>query len=376
MDERAGPVAIGAMRALNVRSAASPSEELDLIAAEARRELASAESRLNALFERAMEIATSVSKDRAELQRFLEEFGLEPAIYHRAEAAGNSGTGPLFDIVAMRAGAQELNADVSRSSALGSNLGIVIHMLRVVSEQFAPDQAFREIQDSGDLRLQQAMNSAREDERRRLAREIHDGPAQVLSNAIFAVHTAEQIAKRAPAQVADELAQLRELLKDGVAEIRRFMFDLRPTMLQDLGLGPTLARYVDDYSRFFAKRVTLSCDESLPALTPDQELTIFRIVQEGLQNVHKHAGAGAEATVELVAEGSALVLTIADNGRGFDINALAPRPGHGAGLPGIKERANLVGGDFHVTSRPGGGTTINLKMPLRGQTGTLRSTFG
>src|SRR5689334_15803356 len=133
------------MRALNVRSAASPSEELDHIAAEARRELASAESRLNALFERAMEISTTVTKDRAELQRFLEEFGLEPAIYHRAEAAGSSGTGPLFDIAAMRAGAQELNAEVSRSSALGSNLSIVIHMLRVVSEQFAPDQAFREI---------------------------------------------------------------------------------------------------------------------------------------------------------------------------------------------------------------------------------------
>jgi two-component system sensor histidine kinase DegS len=220
------------------------------------------------------------------------------------------------------------------------------------------------------------MNSAREDERRRLAREIHDGPAQVLSNAIFAVHTTEQIAKRAPAQVADELALLRELLKDGVAEIRRFMFDLRPTMLQDLGLGPTLARYVDDYSRFFAKRVTLRCEDALPPLSPDQELTIFRIVQEGLQNVHKHAGAGADAAVDLAVIGNWLSLTIADTGRGFDPTTLTPRAGHGAGLPGMRERANLVGGEISVTSQVGVGSTISFRMPLRGQTGTLRSNAG
>jgi two-component system sensor histidine kinase DegS len=231
---------------------------------------------------------------------------------------------------------------------------------------------FGKILETVDLRLQQAMNSAREDERRRLAREIHDGPAQVLSNAIFAVHTTEQIAKRAPQQVSDELSQLRELLKDGVAEIRRFMFDLRPTMLQDLGLGPTLARYVDDYSRFFAKRVTLTTDDGLPYLTPDQELTIFRIVQEALQNIHKHAGQGAEGAVDLRSIGGMVQLTITDDGRGFDPAGAVPRMTSGAGLPGMRERANLVGGDLEITSAHGQGTTITLRMPLRGQTGPLR----
>jgi two-component system sensor histidine kinase DegS len=357
---------------VNAIRTATPSEELEAIAAEARKELASAEARLTTLLERVHHISATATKDQSELRRFLEEFGLEPSVFSRTMLKHDNGTGPLFDIEAMRAGAEELRNDILRSSALEANLTLVLHMLQDSSSQLSTERAFGRVLETVDLRLQQAMNSAREDERRRLAREIHDGPAQVLSNAIFSVHTTEQIAKRAPGQVVEELAQLRELLKDGVAEIRRFMFDLRPTMLQDLGLGPTLARYVDDYSRFFAKKVALTTQESLPPLTPDQELTIFRIVQEALQNVHKHAGAGAEATVDLKAEGTNLVLNIADNGRGFDPAAVIPRSTGGAGLPGMRERANLVNGDVQLESEAGKGTKITLRMPLRGHTGPLR----
>jgi two-component system sensor histidine kinase DegS len=358
-------------RGLNAVRWPTPSEELDAIADEARRELASAEARLNALLERAQEIATTAAKDQAELRRFLEEFGFEPATFEVPTATTERGTGPLFDVEAMKHGANELSAEVTRSGALEANLALAVHLLRDATAQLAPDRAFGRILDTADLRLQQAMNSAREDERRRLAREVHDGPAQVLSNAIFAVHTTEQIAKRAPAQVPDELAQLRDLLKDGVAEIRRFMFDLRPSMLQDLGLGPTLARYVDDYSRLFAKRVTLKSDDTLPHLTPDQELTIFRIVQEALQNINKHAGLGATGKVELTFAGNFVQLVVADDGKGFDPSGVMPRVTSGAGLPGMRERANLVGGELQVASSTGQGTTITLKMPLRGQTGPL-----
>jgi two-component system, NarL family, sensor histidine kinase DegS len=359
-------------RGLNAVRLSTPSDELEAIANEARRELASAEARITALLERAGEISTTAVKDQVELRRYIEEFGFEIATLERQEAIADHGTGPLFDVDAMRQSARELNSDVSRSNALESNLSIVLHMLQDAGSQLTPERVFARILDTADLRLQQAMNSAREDERRRLAREIHDGPAQVLSNAIFAVHTTEQIAKRAPHQIVDELTQLRELLKDGVAEIRRFMFDLRPTMLQDLGLGPTLARYVDDYSRFFAKKVMLRTDEALPHLTPDQELTIFRIVQEALQNIHKHAGQGVEASVTLNAAGSVVQLTVSDNGKGFDPHGVVPRATSGAGLPGMRERANLAGGELNVQSQAGNGTTITLRMPLRGQTGPLR----
>ena len=359
-------------RGLSAVRITTSSDELAAIAAEARNEIASSEARLRALHQRAQEVASASAREQAEFKRTVEQFGFELSSLQQHEYSGDHGTGPLFDLEAMQQSAKKLEGDVARANALESNLSIVLHVLQDAGAQLTPDRAFARILDTADLRLQQAMNSAREDERRRLAREIHDGPAQVLSNAIFAVHTTEQIARRAPHQVVEELAQLRELLKDGVAEIRRFMFDLRPTMLQDLGLGPTLARYVDDYSRFFAKKVTLRTDEALPHLTPDQELTIFRIVQEALQNIHKHAGQGAEAQIALGAAAGIVQLTINDNGKGFDPHSVVPRATSGAGLPGMRERANLAGGELNVDSDPGNGTTITLRMPLRGQTGPLR----
>jgi two-component system sensor histidine kinase DegS len=220
--------------------------------------------------------------------------------------------------------------------------------------------------------MQQAMNSAREEERRRLAREIHDGPAQVLANAIFVVGIAEQVVKREPDKVTEQLSDLKGLLKDGVAEIRRFMFDLRPSMLEDQGLAPTLRYYVSEFNRMFAKRVEIRMSEPLPALTDDQELCIFRIVQEALQNIQKHAETD-DGRVELATDeaGRALILSVGDRGRGFHPGLSAPRLGQGAGLPGMRERARLIGAELALESRPGEGTTVRLRIPLRGQTGSL-----
>jgi two-component system sensor histidine kinase DegS len=363
-------VVSGAERIVDPRATGSSVDKLGALLDEARRELSSSEARLGQLLARANEIATTAVQEQTELQRFLEEFALEPMIYHRQPRV-DRGTGPLFDIEAMRAGAQDLATEVGRSVALRGNLVNVVQMIQLCQDQLAQDHAFQSVQETADIRLQQAMNSAREDERRRLAREIHDGPAQVLTNAIYAIQIAEQVARRAPDQVAEELSRVRELLKDGVTEIRRFMFDLRPTMLQDHGLSPTLRRYVEDYNRFFAKRIQLTVDEPLPALTPDQELTIFRIVQEALQNVHKHAGIEANAAITLAHEETWLHLTIVDTGRGFDPKSVVPRPGTGAGLPGMRERAKLAGADLTVTSAPGAGTAIELRMRLRGHTGSL-----
>jgi two-component system sensor histidine kinase DegS len=228
--------------------------------------------------------------------------------------------------------------------------------------QLTPARAFRQIQETDDIRLQHAMNTAREDERRRLAREIHDGPAQVMANAIYAIQIAEQVARRAPDQVSEELLRTRELLKDGVAEIRRFMFDLRPTMLQDHGLSATLRRYVDDYNRFFGKKIEIQVDEPLPTMTADQELTIFRIVQESLQNIHKHAGYDATASIHLSGQTGNIELIVHDTGRGFEPDAIVPRPGSGAGLPGMKERAKLAGAELTIESAIGAGTTVHLLM--------------
>jgi two-component system sensor histidine kinase DegS len=338
---------------------------------EARRELASAESRLAQILERASTIAASAEREQAELQRFLEEFALEPQIHDNSKPRSDTGTGPLFDIDAIRSGMQEVTSELTRSVALRGNLSSTLQVVQLCQDQLSDERAFRSLHDTADVQLQQAMNSAREDERRRLAREVHDGPAQVLTNAIYGVQIAEQVAKREPENVAEELIRVRQLLREGVDEVRRFMFNLRPTMLQDQGLPPTLKRYVEDYRSYFARQVSLRIAEPLPPLTDEQELTIFRLVQEALQNVNKHAGLDAEATVEITCDEMFLHLKVLDTGRGFDPNSIVSSPGSGAGLHGMRDRAKVIGAELSIASTPGTGTEVNLKMRLRAQTGTL-----
>jgi two-component system sensor histidine kinase DegS len=373
-DPSAGPTPASKRESGNLKqvatSAAATPDNLFNILTEARRELASAEARLGQLLDRAAALTAVAEQERTQLQRFLEEFALEQTVYDQQPRTGSGGTGPLIDVAALRRGAQELSDELNHASALRGNLATALQVMRACKEQFARDRAFQPVQDTADVRLQQAMNAAREDERRRLAREVHDGPAQVLANAIFAIEIAEQVARRAPDQVAEELSRVRALLKDGVAEVRRFMFDLRPSMLQDQGLAPTLRRYVEDFNRFFGKRVSLDLSEPLPSLTADQELTIFRIVQEALQNIHKHAMID-EASIVLSHAGSLLELNIADSGKGFHPNTVVARPGTGAGLPGMRERAKLIGADLTVESAPGAGTVLRLSMMLRTTTGAL-----
>ena len=336
---------------------------------EANRVLLTAEAGLGQFVDRAAALAAQATRERAELQRFLEEFALEQSIFGQ-RAGGSDESGALIDTAALQRGSQELADGLQRAIALNANLTTALNVIRGVREQLSPERAFRDVQETADVRLQQAMNSAREDERRRLAREVHDGPAQVMANAIFAIEIAEQIARRAPDQVAEELSRVRLLLKDGVAEIRRFMFDLRPTMLQDQGLSPTLRRYIDDYNRFFGKRVQLHISASLPGLSDDQELTVFRTVQESLQNIHKHAMTD-DAIVELGEDSglASVTLVIADQGRGFRPAAQVPRAGSGAGLPGMKERAKLIGANLTIQSEPSAGTVVRLVMPLRQRPG-------
>ena len=338
---------------------------LERLLEDARTQLSAAETQFGALADEVRALSERAAREQSELQRHLEEFMIERVVFEQADRHREDDAGPLLDIAAIRTSAHELNVEILRTRALHQNVEAVLNLLRIGGQQLSGDRAFVAVQDTTDPRLQHAMVEAREDERSRLAREIHDGPAQVLTNAIYGIQIAEQVAKRAPEQVGAELVRLRELLKDGVAEIRRFMSDLRPTMLQDNGLTATLRYYVEEYNRFFGKEFTFTASSEPARLTPEQELTVFRVAQEALQNVHKHAGSGASASIELTADETQLLLTIEDDGHGFDPETVGPRPTSGAGLPGMRERAKLAGADLRLESAPGRGTMIILQLPLR-----------
>lgn len=323
--------------------------------------MATARSRLKPVLEAATTAEESARGSRVELEQYLEVLALDSTLI-AGDASESTVDGTRLNLDAMRSDVVRLSQEATRAKTFRENIAIVIDFLGIADEHFRSETAYTTTMDAGDERFNAVIVAAREEERRRLSREIHDGPAQVLTNAIYAVQFVEQVAKRTPSQVGEELTRVRDLLKDGVTEVRRFMFDLRPTMLEDLGLGPTFKRYVGDYTRFFGRTVDLHVDADLPALTPDQDLTVFRVMQEALQNIHKHAGVTATATVSLTHGEGGLDLVIRDDGLGFEPGFASAFHGSGSGLPGMRERAQLAGGTIAITSVIGEGTTVHLHL--------------
>lgn len=201
-------------------------------------------------------------------------------------------------------------------------------------------------------------------ERQRLYREVHDGPAQVLTNAIFEIEFFERIADRAAAdvraQLLSELANLRSQLRDSLENVRGMIFDLRPPALAQLGLAEAMRAYAAEFQSRFGLTVETDLRSGPTGLTPDQELAIYRILQEALQNVHKHASARS-VRVSWRRESGRWTLGIADDGVGFDV-VRASRRSKSYGLVTMRERAEVIGAAFEVRSAPGNGTTITLSV--------------
>ena len=198
---------------------------------------------------------------------------------------------------------------------------------------------------------------AQEGERQRMAEDIHDGPAQVLTNAIFQVEYLDRILGDADRAAQAEVAFLRDMLRNGLDEVRTFITDLRPPVV-DVGMGTVLAERAQQLEERHGIAVEVSVDGIDERLSPAQRASVLRIVQEALQNVRKHAAA---SRVAIGLEGDALV--IGDNGRGFDLMRLATGTARNFGLQFMRERAELLGGQLQIESRQGEGTRILLRLP-------------
>ena len=201
---------------------------------------------------------------------------------------------------------------------------------------------------------------AQEGERQRMAEDIHDGPAQVLTNAIFQVEYLDRILGDTDRPAHAEVAFLRDMLRNGLDEVRTFITDLRPP-LAEVGMATALAERAQLLEERHGIVVEVSVDGIDDRLTPTQRASVLRIVQEALQNVRKHAAA---SKVVIGLEGEALV--IEDNGRGFDLMRLASGKSRNFGLQFMRERAELFGGQLQIESRQGEGTRILLRLPGRG----------
>lgn len=233
-------------------------------------------------------------------------------------------------------------------------------LLEQLSRQIAAlDKANRALQEA-----QRRLLTEREQERKHLARELHD---QVIQDLLSINYQLEVLAEdnTLSAQIRDTLSQMREDIRALVAEVRRICGDLRPPTIDSLGLGAAIRSYAQEWQNRTGIRVRVNIDEDLGRLPEAIELSLFRIVQEGLNNVWKHADATEVEIRVFHSSARMLSITIADNGRGlprdFDLGA-ASRAGH-YGLLGISERVALLGGRLTLKNRPDGGLLIHVEVP-------------
>lgn len=211
--------------------------------------------------------------------------------------------------------------------------------------------------------LQMRIVQAQEAERSRLAQEVHDGPAQALSNAIFQVEYIERVLDEDIRVAHNELRFLRELLRRELGEVRTFISQLRPPLLDELGLDGSIMDAVESMAALTGATVETDLRAPGEKLSPSQQTAVLRIVQEALQNVRKHAGS-SRTVVATTFEAPNWVLEVTDDGRGFDVGAVAARGRRNFGLQFMRERAELIGAHFEVRSRPGGGTVVWLSIPV------------
>jgi PAS domain S-box-containing protein len=233
----------------------------------------------------------------------------------------------------------------------------VTHRQQLVREQARHREELR--------RLSANVVEAREEERRRIARELHDELGQRL--------TALKLELSAMQPTADQpcdstrIAGMLEMIDDTVAAVRRISADLRPMMLDDLGLNAAIEWLARDAARRLDLEVTVRLGEEDAPVAPGAAIAVYRMVQEALTNVARHARA-TDVAIEMRQEGGELVLSVRDNGIGFPDTQVHPEGRYG--LLGIRERAYMLGGRLEVDNPPGGGGRLTVRLPLQPAPGT------
>ncbi len=210
--------------------------------------------------------------------------------------------------------------------------------------------------------IAQKIIRAQDEERRRVAREIHDGPAQNLANIVLRLEIAEKLLALDPTRVRAEITDLKGLVRSNLQDIRRIIFDLRPIALDNHGFISALEKYL----MTFQETYHLTCDFKVIGkerrLLPAVEVALFRSLQEGLTNIAKHARADW-ARVLIEYEECQIQVQITDRGIGFNVEEAFANPGDHFGLVGMKERIEMFNGQMILTSIPKKGTTVKLIVP-------------
>ena len=274
-------------------------------------------------------------------------------------AAGDKALGEMFFLAASRHWFTSTGQQLLVS--IGSQLAVAVDNARLY-------EAVRRKEEAISAFLREYIE-AQEDERKRIARELHDETAQSLTALAMAIETAVQKPAATVAEVRALLEPARALTERVSREIERIIRDLRPSLLDDLGLLPALGWYADNRLKPAGVRVTVETVGRERRLAPELETALFRVAQEAMSNIARHAR--AENASLLVEFGDKYVaLDVEDDGGGFEVEAALARGRDGKadapfGLIGMRERVEMLGGTLAVESRPGQGTTIRVRVPTQ-----------
>jgi len=263
-------------------------------------------------------------------------------------------------LTALRSNGEEFPIEASISQHMEGGDKRLTVILRDVTQRVRALEELRrskeELQELG-----AAAHAAREQEKSRIARELHDELGQSLTMLRMDVAWCKAHVAPDAEGFAGKFERMESLLKSTVAATRRIASDLRPLMLDDLGLVPALEWLVQNMSQRSSVHCTFSIDDPALSLPPAQSTAVFRIVQEALTNIAKHANA-SQVEVSIRREGNAVHIRVHDDGVGFAVDD--PRKPESFGLLGLRERISLLRGSANIESAPGAGTTIDISLPV------------
>jgi two-component system, NarL family, sensor histidine kinase DegS len=251
-----------------------------------------------------------------------------------------------------------LQSTIHRAEHLCSQISVVMNYLS--SDLKRVGEALEDAKQKQDFGLK--IIEAQEDERKRLSREIHDGPAQMMANVLMRSDLIDRVYREKGATEAiKEIRDLKTMVRSALYEVRRIIYDLRPMALDDLGLIPTLKKYlstIEEYNKVTnIDFVNIGHDKRLPS---KYEVALFRLVQESVQNALKHAEA-TNIQVKLEVKKDRITVVVKDDGKGFDMKE---KKKESFGIMGMSERVDLLEGEITIDSKIGSGTVILIQVPL------------
>lgn len=251
-----------------------------------------------------------------------------------------------------------LNETIDRAEHLIAQISVVLKYLTSDLKQVGMVLEDAKLKQDFSLRIIQAQ----EEERKRLSREIHDGPAQMMANVLMRSDLIEKVFNEyGPEEALKEVKSMKKMVRSALYEVRRIIYDLRPMALDDLGLIPTLRKYLQTIGEYHPQtEITFQNVGFEKRLPTKYEVALFRLVQESVHNALKHANA-REIKVKLEITEERISILVKDDGKGFDVDA---KRENSFGIMGMKERVDLLDGNLTIESKIGKGTLVLIQVPL------------